>query len=119
MRINWIETFDCDLTDEQRQLCEWIAERARAGVQRIHYKEAQAVLDIQSPKDLTCMLRNLRERVDQIHEMVQSPIVHTNSPYFDVHVDAGHIWDRYRRAEERFSYREPDTFDLQAAPVPC
>lgn len=119
MRIGWIDTFECDLTDEQRQLCEWIAEQARAGVQRIHYVEAQAILDIESPKDLTCMLRNLRERLDHIHDMVQSPIVHTNSPYFDIHADAGFIWDRYLRAEEQALYREPDVFERRAAPAPC
>jgi len=119
MRTGWIEMFECDLTDEQKQLCEWIGEQARAGVRRIHYKQAQAALNIEHEKDLTCTLRNLRERLDQIHTMVQSPIVHTNAPYFDIHPVADHIWDRYLHAEEQVPYREPDAFDLRAAPVPC
>ncbi len=119
MRFGWVGTFDCDLTDEQKQLCEWVAERARAGVQRIYYKEAQASLDIEHEKDLTCMLRNLRERLDQVHEMIQSPIVHTNKPHFDIHPDANHIWGRYLHAEEQVPYSEPDAFSRQAAPVSC
>lgn len=119
MRTGWTETFECDLPDEQKRLCEWIAERAEAGKARISYMEAMAALDIESEKDLTCMLRNLRERVDRIHEMVHSPIVHTRSPYFDIHPDADHIWDRYLQAEEAFLYVESEAFDLQGAPVNC
>jgi hypothetical protein len=119
MRTGWIETFECDLTDEQKQLCEWVAQRARAGAKRIHYKEAQAALNIEQEKDLTCMLRTLRERLDQIHTIVQSPIVHTNAPYFDIHPIADHIWGRYLHAEEQISYREPDVFNVQAAPMAC
>lgn len=119
MRTGWIETFECDLTDEQRQLCEWIAEQAQAGVKRVYYEDVQTALRIVSEKDLTCMLRTLRERVDRVHEMVQSPIVHTAAPYFDIHPDAYGIWDRYLRAEERITYREPDVLRLRSAPVPC
>ncbi len=119
MKIGWIETFECDLTDEQKQLCGWIAEQARAGVKRVNYKEAQAVLNIEHEKDLTCMLRNLRERLDQIHAIIQSPIVHTNTPYFEIHPIADHIWNRYLQAEEQTTYSEPDVFNLRTAPVPC
>ena len=119
MKNVWIETFECDLTDEQKQLCEWVAERAQAGVRRVCYEQALAALDSETEKELTCMLRNLRERLDQIHDMVQSPIVHTNAPYFDIHPDADHIWDRYLQANEQVTYSEPDAFSLQAAPVSC
>lgn len=119
MRNAWIETFECDLTDEQRQLCEWIAQQAQAGVKRITYKEALAVLDIGSEKELTCTLRTLRERLDQIQTMIQSPIVHTNAPYFDVHPDGGQIWERYLQAEEQVMYFESEAFGLQATPVSC
>jgi hypothetical protein len=119
MRTGWIETFECDLTDEQKQLCEWISERAQAGVKRIYYEEARAVLRVENERDLTCMLRNMRERVDRVHEMAHSPVVHTAAPYFDIHPEAYHIWDRYLQAEERVTYREPDGFSLRPAPVPC
>lgn len=119
MRTAWIEIFECDLTDEQKQLCEWIAEQAGAGVKRIYYQDVQAELDIESEKELTCMLRNMRERVDQIHDMIQSPIVNTKTPYFEIHADADHIWDRYLQAEETIPYSEPDVFSLREAPVPC
>ena len=119
MRNGWVETFECDLTDEQKQLCEWIAGRAQTGVKRIYYEDAQAALGIVSEKDLTCMLRNMRERVDQVHEMAQSPVVHTAAPYFDIHPEAYHIWDQYLQAEERITYREPEVHRLRPAPVPC
>jgi len=119
MRTGWIEAFECDLTDEQKRLCEWIAEQAQAGVRRVYYEEAQAELGIESDKELTCMLRNMRERVDQIHEMVQSPIVNTAYPYFEIHVDAGHIWDRYLEAEGAPAYSEPVWFRQPQALVRC
>ena len=119
MVTGWVETYECDLTDEQKQLCEWIADRAQAGVKRVFYEEAQAALRIASEKDLTCMLRNMRERVDRVHEMTHSPIVHTAAPYFDIHPEAYHIWGGYLRAEERITYREPDVLSLRRAPVPC
>jgi hypothetical protein len=119
MRTGWIETFECDLTDEQKRLCEWIAEQAHAGVRRVYYEEAQAELGIESDKELTCMLRNMRERLDQIHEMVQSPIVNTAYPYFEIHVDADHIWDRYIEAEGSAVYSEPVSFRLPQALVRC
>lgn len=119
MRTGWIETFDCDLTDEQKRLCEWIAERAQADIRRIPYKEAREALGIASDRELTCMLRNMRERLDGLHGMVQSPIVNTHSPYFDIHADAGHIWDSYRRVEEESVDSERYVLNLHAAAVSC
>jgi hypothetical protein len=46
------------------------------------------------------MLRGMRERLDEIHEMVEAPVVNTWTPYFEVPVQARHIWDSYRRAEK-------------------
>ena len=119
MSTAWIETFECDLTDEQKQLCGWIAEQAQAGVKRICYKDAQATLGIETEKELTCMLRNMRERTDRVHDMAQSPIVHTIVPYFDIHPEADRIWDRYRQAEEQTAYCEPHIISLRQAPVHC
>jgi hypothetical protein len=117
--MGWTETFDCDLTDEQTRLCEWIAEQAQADVRRISYQEAQDALGIVSDRELTCMLRNMRERMDGLHAMIQSPIVHTHSPYFDLHVDAGRIWDSYRRAEAHSVDPERDALGLHAAALSC
>ena len=46
------------------------------------------------------MLRGMRERLDEIHAMVEAPIVNTQTPYFEVPVHAHYIWDNYRRAEK-------------------
>ena len=119
MRTGWIETFECDLTDEQKRLCEWIAEQARAGRTQATYAQVQADLDIDDAKTLTCMLRNMRERLDRIHDMIQSPIVNTMAPYFEIHADADRIWARYLAAEEAIPYAEPDVFSLQEDPVAC
>jgi hypothetical protein len=119
MRTGWIETFECDLTDEQKQLCEWIAEQAEAGKTRITYAEVLVELDIEDAKALTCLLRSMRERVDRIHEMIQSPIVNTKTPYFEIHADADHIWDRYLRTQQAFLYTEPDGLSLREAAVTC
>ncbi len=119
MRTGWIETFECDLTDEQKRLCEWIAEQAESGKTRVLYAEAMAELPIESQKELTCMLRNMRERVDGIHEMVHSPIVNTKAPYFEIRADASRIWERYRQAQEAFIYSEPDVLSLRETPVHC
>lgn len=94
-----MNTFTFDLTDDQRQLCDWIAEQARVGVDRIWYDDVKAAMDIGDDSDITRILRALRERLDGIHEMVRSPIVNTNTPYFDLHRDADCIWDDYCRAE--------------------
>lgn len=93
------DQFRFDLTDEQRRLCNWVAQQARTGPRRIRYDEARAALNIHD-EQLTRMLRDMRERMDEIHEMVQAPIVHTRTPYFEVPLQARHIWDNYCRAEQ-------------------
>jgi len=103
--------FRFDLTEEQRRLCDWVAQQARPGrdsptrlnafgvpVRQIRYQEATAALDIHD-EQLTRMLRMMRERLDEIHEMVEAPVVHTQTPYFEVPAHAPYIWDNYRRAE--------------------
>lgn len=99
MRYGSRNEFTFDLTWEQRQLCAWVAEQAGSGVRRIHYADAKAVLGIAGDRDITHLLRQIRERVDAIHEMVQFPIVNTTSPYFDIHMNADCIWDDYCQAE--------------------
>ena len=96
MRRSPISTFRFDLTEEQRQLCAWVAEQARQGAGRVLYTDARS---IGSDADITRVLREVRERVDNIHRMVHSPIVNTTRPYFDLPRDADHIWDDYCRAE--------------------
>ena len=99
MRYDSKDAFTFDLTWDQRQLCTWVAEQASSGVGRIHYDDVKAVLGIASDRDVTRLLRQVRERVDAVHEMVQFPIVNTTSPYFDIHMNADYIWDDYCRAE--------------------
>ena len=91
--------FRFDLTEEQKRLCDWVAQQARTGIRHIRYEEATAALDLHN-EQLTRMLREMRERLDEIHEMVEAPIVNTRAPYFEVPVQARHIWDNYRRAEQ-------------------
>ncbi|MCU0918401.1 MAG: hypothetical protein MUC88_28135 [Planctomycetes bacterium] len=93
------EPFRLDLTEEQKRFCDWIAQQARTGVRQIRYQEATAALDLHD-EQLTRMLRGMRERWDEIHAMVESPILHTQAPYFEVPLGARYIWDNYRRAEE-------------------
>ena len=100
MRYDSKDVFTFDLTRDQRQLCTWVAEQASSGVRRIHYDDARAVLGIASDRDITRLLRQVRERVDAVHAMVQFPIVNTTSPYFDIHMNADYIWDDYCRAEQ-------------------
>ena len=119
MKVGWIETFECDLTDDQKRLCEWIAEQAQAGKTQILYADALAELPIETEDELTCMLRTLRERVDRIHELVHSPIVNTRAPYFEIHSEADCIWQRYLEAEEPLVYSEPDAFSLRETLVHC
>ena len=88
-----------DLTDDQRRLCIWVAAQAREGVRRVHYETARTALGVADEKELTDLLRQLRERLDSIHEMIKSPIINTAIPYFDIHRDADHIWDLYCDAE--------------------
>lgn len=99
MKCNPIDQFQFDLTDEQRRLCGWVAQQAGTGIRRIRYDDAKAALDIHD-EQLTGMLRRMRERLDEIHEMVEAPIVHTRTPYFDVPVEARYIWEDYCRAEQ-------------------
>lgn len=94
-----MDTFTFDLTNDQRELCAWVAREARAGTTRIWYADLKAVLGIEDDAEITHIVRELRERYDAVHEMVRSPIVNTNSPYFDLHRDADWIWDNYCRAE--------------------
>ena len=100
MRYGSAGAFTCDLTEDQRQLCCWVAEKAGEGVRRIHYSEVKAALGIARDRDLTHFLKGIRERVDDIHRMVHFPIVNTSSPYFDIDMNAGYIWDDYCRAEQ-------------------
>jgi hypothetical protein len=102
MTFESTESFQFDLTDEQRQLCDWVARQVGTGVRRICYEDARAALDVPDER-LTHLLRDMRERLDSIHEMVQFPILNAREPYFEVPLDAGHIWDRYRRAEQEMA----------------
>lgn len=90
--------FTSDLTDEARDLCAWVAEQARGGVSRIRYADVKVAMDIDEMR-LTCVLREMRERRDDLHRMIHSPIVNTSAPYFTVHRDADCIWDHYCQAE--------------------
>ena len=103
--------FQFDLTEEERRLCDWIAQQARIGVQQIRYQEAMAALQIRE-EQLTRMLRMMRERQDEIHAMVEAPVVNTWRPYFEVPVHARHIWDNYRRAEQEVT-REAEAASRQ------
>lgn len=119
MRIGWMGTFTFDLTAEQRQLCTWIAEQARMGLRRVRYEDARTALGIWDERELTNTLRSMRERLDDIHDMIQSPIVHTAAPYFDIHMNADTIWDSYCRAEAQAVYPAGDTSALKEAMVAC
>jgi hypothetical protein len=83
-----------------------VAERASSGVRRIHYADVKGVLGIASDREITRLLKGIRERVDDVHEMVQFPIVNTTSPYFDIHMNADYIWDDYCRAEREIAGQE-------------
>lgn len=99
MRYGSIDAFTYDVTREQRQVCTWVAEQASMGITRICYAELAAALGIRDDREITRVLREIRERVDEVHEMVQFPIVNTSEPYFEIHPNADYIWDDYRRAE--------------------
>lgn len=99
MRSKEMDQFQFDLTDAEKRLCDWVARQARAGVLRIRYEDARAALDVPD-EQLTRILRDMRERLDGIHEMVESPIVNTRTPYFDVSLQARCIWDDYCHAEQ-------------------
>jgi len=100
MRYGLVGAFTFDLTGDQRQLCAWVAEKASEGVRRIHYSEVKTVLGIARDRDITRLLKGIRERRDDLHSLVHFPIVNTISPYFDVDMNAGYIWDDYCRAEQ-------------------
>jgi hypothetical protein len=117
MKMGWTDRFACDLTDEQKRLCQLVAQQARAGVTRIYYQDVQATLGIQSPTDLTGILASVRERLDDIHAMVQWPMVHTNTPYFDIHQEANHIWDSYCHAQGQSCPQEATSRDLLDCPA--
>ncbi len=94
------DEFQLDLTDEQKRLCDWIAQQASTGILRIRYADARAALDVPE-EELTHILRKMRERRDGMHEIVESPILNTPAPYFDVPLQARDIWDGYCRAEQK------------------
>jgi len=106
MKRTLVDPFRFDLTDEQRRLCDWVARQARTGGRRIRYDEAKAALDVHD-EQLTRMLRGVRERLDEIHEMVEAPIVNTRTPYFEVPTQARSIWDSYCRAESETTELSP------------
>jgi len=104
--------FQFDLTEDEKRLCDWLAQQASpeggpqtrtsafgVPVRQIRYQEATEALALRE-EQLTHMLRDMRERLDEIHAMVEAPIVNTQTPYFEVPLRARYIWDNYRRAEE-------------------
>jgi len=99
MRYGSIGAFTFDLTREQRQVCTWVAKQAGVGITRITYDDLRAALKIWDDGEITRILREIRERLDKVHEMVQFPIVNTARPYFEIHPNADYIWDDYCRAE--------------------
>ncbi len=108
MLYGTITEFTPDLTSQQKQLCAWVAEQASAGVKRIFYHEAMSALGIPDDREMTRILGRLRERVDDIHNMIQFPIVNTTAPYFDIHKNADYIWDDYCRVERESLCLETD-----------
>ncbi len=100
MMVSPMDQFQLDLTEEQKRLCDWIAQQASTGILRIRYEDARAALDVPE-EQLTRILRKMRERRDGMHEIVESPILNTQTPYFDVPLQARDIWDEYRRAEQK------------------
>ena len=97
-----------ELTEEQQRLCDWVARQASTGVLRIRYEDARAALDVPE-EQLTDLLRDVRQRVDGIHEMVEFPIVNTPAPYFDVPLQARDIWDSYCRTRKSAALACPRT----------
>jgi hypothetical protein len=119
MQYDSSDQFRFDLTEEQKRLCDWVARQARTEtdshthlnafgvpVRQIRYQEATAALDLHE-EQLTRMLRGMRERQDEIHAMVEAPVVHTQTPYFEVPTQAQYIWDNYRRAEQEVEDAAP------------
>jgi hypothetical protein len=112
-----MDPFRFDLTDEQRRLCDWVAQQARTGGRRIRYDEARAALDMHD-EQLTRMLRDVRERLDEIHEMVEAPMVNTQAPYFEIPTEARSIWDSYCRAESETPRSSARAWLTEKAGVP-
>ena len=110
MRHGVVDTFSPDLTESQKRLCAWVAERARVGATRAFYEEAKKATGITSDGELTEALRQFRERLDDIHRMAHSPVVNTRTPYFDIHDAAHWIWSGYCRASEC-----PTDLDIQGS----
>jgi len=105
MRYGSFDAFRFDVTSGQRYVCTWVAEQARMGITRITYDDLKAALGIGDDREITRLLRQIRERVDEVHEMVQFPIVNTAQPYFEIHPNADYIWDDYCRAEHEAEHR--------------
>ena len=101
MRQDSVSTFTFDLTGQQEQLCTWVAEQASSGVDRVYYEDVRVALGSASDAEITRVLRGIRERRDDVHEMVQFPMVNTTSPFFEIDRNADYIWDDYRRAERQ------------------
>jgi hypothetical protein len=121
MRYGSIDAFRFDVSSEQRQVCTWVAAQASMGITRISYGDLKAALDIGDDREITRVLRQIRERLDDVHEMVQFPIVNTARPYFEIHPNADYIWDDYCRAEheaERMGLDSAlDTLETSDCPV--
>jgi hypothetical protein len=115
MRHSSIRRFAFDLTHGERQLCTWVAQQASTGIERIHYEDVRAALGVVSDEEITDVLREIRERVDDVHEMVQSPIVNTASPYFDIHANADYIWADYCQAEQTVVRPDVDSHSREIA----
>ncbi len=121
MRYGSIGAFTFDVTREQRQVCTWVAEQASMGITTISYDDLKAALQIPDDRQITRVLREIRERRDEVHEMVQFPIVNTTRPYFDIHPNADYIWDDYCRAEHDADHTlfesHPDSLETSDSPV--
>lgn len=120
MRYGSIGAFTFDVTSEQRQVCTWVAEQASMGITRISYGDLKSALEIPDDRHITRVLREIRERRDEVHEMVQFPIVNTTRPYFEIHPNADYIWDDYCRAEHDADHApfesHPDTLETSDSP---
>ena len=108
MLYDAITEFTPDLTSQEKQVCAWVAEQASGGARRIYYAQAMEMLGATDDRQITRVLKRLRERLDDVHKMIQFPIVNTTSPYFDIHPNADYIWDGYCRAEREHSSRDSE-----------
>jgi hypothetical protein len=101
MRHDAVDTSVVDLNESQRQLCTWVAEQARVGITRAFYRDVKKATGIRTDTELTQVLRQFRERTDDIHRLAQSPVVNTHTPYFDIHAAAHWIWAGYCQNREQ------------------